>query len=210
MRSPHGRKDRGGLVQRKRVVTEGPSLSASCQVWATCVVCPCICTCDRSFSVMLLLASFCLEEMEARSSLIAHSPPNWARRAKSVPHHPTCAGMCRGHRSEAWAGSLSRQGWPVIHLSLRFMPTTGRLWQARQVGGSSLGGGVGKKDPPPISHAACAVLVSETVLYAARAFKLGFFFSSGKSERTIKTFLGEQERRSANWRVNSGAGWIGN
>lgn len=63
--------------------------------------------------------------------------------------------------------------------------------------------------PGAISHAARAVLVSETFLYTAKAFKLGFSFSSGKSERTIKTFLGEQERRSANWRVNGGAGRIG-
>lgn len=35
------------------------------------------------------------------------------------------------------------------------------------------------------------------------------FFSSGKSERTIKTFLGKQERHSADWRVNRRARWIG-
>lgn len=81
------------------------------------------------------------------------------------------------------------------------------------MGGSGLGGGPDAKDLPraarAVSPAARAVLVSEMFLYAAKAFKLGFSFSSGKSERTIKTFLGEQERHSANWRVNGGAGRIG-
>lgn len=50
---------------------------------------------------------------------------------------------------------------------------------------------------------------SKTLLYVAGAFTLGFLFSSGKSERTIKTLLGEQEWQSADWRVNGGAGRIG-
>lgn len=40
--------------------------------------------CDGSFGVMLLLSPFCLEETEARSSLMAHSPPSWVHRGLTL------------------------------------------------------------------------------------------------------------------------------